>query len=237
MRNMFLTLPLNILSFLGILFSKADDGDTKDDDKTSENEDDLFGDYSFGDDEDDDDSDDDKDDDKTKEDKKDSKSAIVQKQKYRKKLEKANKTIKELQEKKEVDGKLTDTDKKELEAEKYIAKIVKKQLDSAETARKTAKDADIEKFQDELDEILEDDDTLDEDTILELCKDLLVSPKQAAKILQREKKLGKGTKPKLPDSKRAKAEVEDDSKDKDKDKPTSFEDIGQRIKDRLRKKD
>lgn len=215
-------------------------------DKTAKNEEEFDDDLqdAFSDDEDEVDQDDDSDDDKEGDDKekgkKDEKkpkksSAIIQKQKFREKLNKALDRIKELEGKKETQGQLTEEQKREKAADEFLVKKIREVMDKQESAKKEEERKAEELFQDELDEVLENSSDLTEKQIVDMCEELEISPKQAVKVIEREKKLNKGKdKPKIPNPKRGSAEVdtEDDGKPK---KPQTLDSANRNIKEKIRK--
>lgn len=216
--------------------------DTTSEDEESDFEDDL--DNAFGEEEDMDgeedddkggDSDKDKDKDKDKKSEKKQSSAVIQKQKYREKLKAALKTIDELKGKKDTQGQLTDEQKKELAAEEYLAKTIKKVLGDIKHEEESSTQAEEEAFQEELDDILEDRTDLTEKQILDVCEELDVSPKQALKVIDREKKLKGKEKPKLPQSNRGKGDLKEDDDKGSKKTPLSYEAANRSIKDKIKK--
>lgn len=229
----------------------------KDGDKTPENEDealvddlnDAFGDdeeeeadgKSKADEEEGDEEDDDEDEKGKKSDKKDDdkkskkkSSAVIQKQKYRAKLKEAEAEIERLKGKK-ADGTITDDERKEQQANEFLAKKIKEVLDDLKKSDEKAEEELEQELEDEMEEVLEDNTDITEEQILEVCDDLEVRPRQAVKIIKREMKLKGKAKPKLPQPKRGSSEVDEDDGDKKKGKPLTFENAARSIKDKIKK--
>lgn len=249
-----LTLEFGLISWFGkfLNFFATEDEDDKSDKTDKNEEDDAFDDDledAFSDDEDendkeddkgDDDEEDDEDDtegdDKKKDDKKSNKesSAIIQKKKYREALRVANAKIKELEGKKDTQGQLTEEQKKELAAKEYLAKTIKEILNTTEKEKAEREAEALEKFEEEIEAVLEEHSDIKEKQIRDVCEELEVSPKQAVKIIQRESKLKGKEKPKMPQPKRARTEVDEDDSKKEK-KRLTLDEINRNIKEKIRK--
>lgn len=219
-------------------FFAAEDGDSSD--KTEENEeDDGFESDWGGDSDEDDDKEDDKDDedkDKGEDGKKASKSsAIIQKQKYRAELKVAKERIAELEQKRDGGRALTETEKREKDAQEFLAKKIQEELDKRESKREAQERADVDAFTDELEEVLEDNTDISERQILDVCEELEITPLQALKVVRREAALKGKTKPNLPQARRGSGEVKDDKSDKKDEKPKGYDNLNRFIKDRIKK--
>lgn len=215
--------------------SDSDDSPLEDDWSDDADSEDLgFDDESFGDDEgdDDDDSDDDSDDDDSDDNSDDTqkavKTAIIQKQRYRDKLKKAEERLAQY-EKKNEDGTATSSDEKERKAEEFLVGKIKDVLSQIEQEQKQNQEAKSEQFNDAVALILDENPSLDEKQLVDLTEELEVSPEQAAKILQREAKLKTRKKPNVPNEKRASTKVKK-TQSTDEKKPTSLSDVARRIK-------
>lgn len=204
----------------------VDDLDDEFGEEEEEDEDDSEKDEA-GDDDKDEKKSDKKDDDKSKSDKKRS-SAIVQKQKYREQLRKAQERIKELESKKDDGRSLTEDEKKEKAADEYLVKKIRGVLQGLNEEKEKSESAEEEAFQEELDEVLEDNTNFSEDQILDVCEELDISPRAAVKVLKREEKLKGKAKPKMPQSKRGAGDVKEDTK-KDS-KPKTLDDVNREAK-------
>ncbi len=158
--------------------------------------------------------------------KKSSDSAIIQKQKYRDKVRKLEKDLKELREK----PLANDEDKKERDARAYLAKTIKDVLKEMNSEEEERKEAEQEAFDEELDEILESTTDFTEKEIRDLCEELGVSPKRALVVLNREAKLKGKEKPKVPQPKRGSASV----KDKEVPKAKGLDAVNKSLKELIR---
>lgn len=225
------------------------DEDEKIEDKTSKNEDedkivdDL--DDAFGDDEDETVKDKEGDEDKSKskdkdedkdKDKKPSKksSAVYQKQKFREKLKEATDEIKRLKEKSEKSD-LTADEKKEKQAQEYLAKAIRDEIKRIKDEESEKNSEAEEALQEELDAVLEEHTDLSEKQVLDVCEELEVSPRQAVKIIERERKFKGKEKPKIPQAKRGSPEVDEDKEKDKKGKIPTFDEINRAIKAKLKK--
>lgn len=179
--------------------SDDDDEDDEDDDDADDADDD--------DDDEDDDEDDDKDDKKSKKKlSKSEKSAIVQKKRYRDRLAKANQKIADL-EKGDKKGDLTEEQQKEKAAEEFLSKKILEVLKAQKEDESSRSEAEQEEFDEEMDEVLDENEHITEKQLLKVTKELDVSPKKAMKIIARERKLSKRSKPKLPKEQRASTKI------------------------------
>lgn len=212
------------------------------DDTGEENEKDSFEDFDeeFGKDEEEEDG---KDDDEKKDaDKKDGKpkdsrsSAIFQKQKYR---EKYRATLKELEAERAKHSSAppatTEEEKKERAAEEYLLKKIEEVLDKHQTRQQTVEQQQLEEFQEQLDETLEEYSDLSEEELLAVCEEFDVSPVAGAKILRKQMELGGKPKPKMPRPKRGTPEVLERDKREDAQTPRTFNDVARSIKERLQR--
>ena len=234
----------------GLINFFADDGTGADDkaDKTDKNEgaddDDDTIDNQWSDDDEDDEEDGNEDDDEGK-DKKDEKkddksdakksSAIIQKQKYRAKLKEATEELKKYKDKEKDEGGLSAEEKKEKQANEYLAKKIREVLKELDEEKTSSDSQAEEKFNDELEEILEDNSDVTEKQILDVCEELECSPKQALKVIRREAKLKGKKKPDVPNPKRGSAEVQDDDKKDEKGEKPTFDSIARGLKEKIRK--
>lgn len=205
-------------------------GDDYEDANEDDNKDDSEKDDAGDDDEDDKKSD--KKDDKSKSDKKRS-SAIVQKQKYREQLRKAQERIKELEGKKDDGRSLSEEERKEKQANEFLVGKIRDVLKGLKEEEEKSELAEEESFQDELDEALEST-SFTEDQILDVCEELDISPSAAVKVLKREEKLKGKPKPKMPNNKRGTGDVKDTDKDKKDDKPKSFDEANREAKSKIK---
>jgi len=198
----------------------ADDDDDSDEDDDSE-------------DDDDDDSDDDDDDKKSKKKlTKTEKTAIIQKKRYRDRLTKAEEKL-ALIEKDKPEGNLSDEQKKEKAAEEFLANRIKSVLTAIQNEEKSTSAAAQEEFDEEMEEVLDENEHLTEKDILKITKELDVTPRKALKIIERERKLSKREKPKLPKEKRAGTTVAKKEDAVSDAKPT-LDSIARRIKASLK---
>lgn len=172
-----------------------------------------------------------KDEESKKDDKPKKSSAVIQKQKYRQKLQNAEKRIKELEDKKN-DGSLTEEQRKELNAKNYLRSTLRDLLKEMQAEEEKTKANIEEEFDEEVDAILEENTDVTEKQLLDVCEELEVSPTQALKIIRREEKAKGKPKPKLPQPKGGNPDV--DEKDK-KETPKTFEEAGRKAKEMLRK--
>jgi hypothetical protein len=221
---------------------------TGDEDKTSPNEDedaitdDL--DESFGDDEDSEGADfdeeetksEEKSDDKKKETESDDKSAIYQKKRYREQLRQARERIKELEsEPKGKGGDLSEDQKRERAAEEFLVTKIRDVLGALEAEKSREQNQRTEAFQGELDDVLDENPNITEKQILELTEELSLSPKQALKVIERERKMVKREKPNVPKERRASTEVRKSESKDSSSEPRTLDSISKRIKDALKK--
>lgn len=153
---------------------------------------------------------------KKKEDKSDDAKRAEKAERHAKSLEKkyakAVERIQTLEKKKDTDKGLSEEEKKELAAEQYIRKIIKREQAELEEEQARKEKEKIEAMEDELDEVLSENDDVSEDDIMSIVDDLKVTPKQALKIFKAyQKKEGEEKKEKkgLPKSKRSATKVED----------------------------
>lgn len=221
----------------------------KDGDKTPTNEDEFDNDLNdaFGDEEDEFNEGgadgDDKKDDETKDKKDDKKgdksksSAIHQKQKYREQVRTLKEKLQEYESKPKADNaNLTEEQRKEQEAEKYLMGKIKDVLREVE-AEKTQAELDQEaELQEELDDVLEANPDFTEQQILDVCEELGLTPLKAVKVLEREATLTKNKKPKpnVPSPKRGEPVVHDDAGE-GKTKPKTLDSVNRAIKELIRK--
>ncbi len=226
----------------------ADEGEGGEDaDKTDTNEgakdDDTIGNKWDNDEDEEEDGNEDEDDSKKdkKEDKKEDKSddakkssAIIQKQKYRQKLKDTQAELKKYKDKEKDEGGLSTEEKKEKQANEYLAKKIREVLKELDQEKTSADSEAEERFDAELEEILEDNSDVDEKQILDVCEELECSPKQALKIIRREAKFKGKKKPDVPNPKRGSSEVHDDGKKDEKGK-TTFDTVARSIKEKIRK--
>lgn len=96
-------------------------------------------------------------------------------------------------------------DEAERKAQEYIDKRIESLLAKREEKKKIVEKKMMTEFESELDEVLEDNPTLNEKDVLDLCEEAEIKPRQAAKILLRQP--AKKDKPKIPSPKGASPEV------------------------------
>ncbi len=173
-----------------------------------------------------------KDEDKSKDKSSKKSSAIFQKQKYREQLKKALGEIEALKAKSNTTS-LSDDEKKEQQANEFLAKKIEEVLTKLNSKKAEESSSAEEALQEELDEVLEENTDLSEEQVLDVCEEMDVTPKQAVKILERERKLKGKEKPKVPQAKRASPEVKET--DEKKGKLPSFDEINRSVKDRIRR--
>ncbi len=176
----------------------------------------------------------DKDEDKDKKSKKP--SSVYQKQKFREKLKAATDEIKRLKDKSEKSD-LSADEKKEKAAQEYLAKAIRDEVKRLREEDAEKESEAEEAMQDELDEVLEEHSDLSEKQILDVCEELDVSPKQAVKIIERERKVKGKEKPKVPQAKRGSPEVDEKDDKKEKGKIPTFEQINRALKAAIKKGD
>uniref|UniRef100_A0A6H1ZUB0 Scaffolding protein n=1 Tax=viral metagenome TaxID=1070528 RepID=A0A6H1ZUB0_9ZZZZ len=136
-----------------------------------------------------------------------SSSEIAQKIKYREKFKSEKMRAENLE--KELDkirNKDIPEEDKEAQAKKYIRDVAKEAYREILDQEKMEKETTTEKFQEELDQVLDDNPDLSEKKILDICKELEVKPAIAAKILNRSET--KKAKPNLPTSQRGTGKAE-----------------------------
>jgi len=247
-----LPLPNLLFDFLTVIrqsftFAEKDSDDAIDDDDSDDAFDDDSLNFGAGDDDDDDDSDDDDEDDDDSDDDdgddddddkskkkltKAEKTAIIQKKRYRDRLTKAKEKIAALEGNKQ-EGTLTPEQQKEKAAEEFLAGRIKSVLEAMQNEDKSRSSAQQEQFNDQMEEVLDENEHLTEKDILKVTKELDVTPKQALKIIERERKLTKREKPKLPKEKRASTNVAKKEEAASGVKPT-LDSIARRIKEGLK---
>jgi hypothetical protein len=96
-------------------------------------------------------------------------------------------------------------------------------------------EASLEKFQDQLDEVLEANPDLIESQLLDICEEFKVEPSVAAKILKRVGQ-PKAKRSPLPSAKRGTSEIDEAAPSEDKDKKKTLFEIAQEVKKTLLKK-
>jgi len=235
LSNILIQLQIALMNMFTFMAGKADDDDKGfegddawDDDSDLGDDDDKGDDDDDSDDDDSDDDDDDDDDDKKKSDKKD-KSAIVQKKRYRDQAKKLQKELNDLKSKDNSDG-LSAEEKKEQAAKQYLATTIRDVLKEVEKEEQSKSAKEQEAFDEELEEVLDENDSISEKKLRSVAEEFEVNPKVALKIIERERKLTKREKPKIPKEKRASTSISKGDKGGDDKKPSSLDDVARRIK-------
>ena len=162
-------------------------------------------------------------------------SALVQKKKFRERLEKAKEKISSLEAKladKQSRGQPTEDEEKELKAQKLLSRMIRDELKAQREAEDEEKEALADSLQEELDDAVESSDYT-EDDILEVMDEFEVHPDKAVKILNRVKDKKSVEKPKLPQPKGG-AETLGKEDKPDKDKGKSLFQMAQDIKAKMR---
>ena len=169
------------------------------------------------------------------------KSEIFQKRKWREKFLKSQGRIRELEleiARKADQKKETQTEDKELNAQRYIREQARKEYENILAEQKANEDKALENFQTNLDSAIEDHPELTEDELLDVCEEYSVEPAVAAKILLKHKEgETRKKKPSLPKPKQASTEVsetESKSAELPKKRKTLYE-LAQEIKASLKK--
>lgn len=173
---------------------------------------------------------------KSKEESKVDRSEIAQKIKYREKfLKEQGKTkalVKQLEENKSK-GLPTETEQKELAAQKYIRDQARKEFKNIQVEEEAKEEAAVEEFENQIDKTLNANPDLKESDLLKVCEEYEVEPDIAAKILNKVQENQK-KKPSLPVSKRGSADIGGGDKKIDDSKKSLF-DIAQDVKKGIKK--
>jgi hypothetical protein len=165
-------------------------------------------------------------------------SEVAQKIRYRDKFQKAQDRIRELETKltaKEQRGETTQVEEKELAAQRYIRQQAREEYEALKMEEAAKNEAKLEKFQDQLDDVMDANPDLTESQLLDICEEFEVEPAVAAKILKRVGQ-PKAKRSPLPSSKRASAEIAEQTPSEDKDKHKTLFEIAQEVKRTLLKK-
>ena len=133
------------------------------------------------------------------------KSEIAQKIKYRERAKRMEKELEdtkvELERAKKAAERAPEGSEQEKAAKEYIAKLAEEVFESKRAAEKKTAEKDLQRFEDKVDAVLDDNPDLTESELLSICEELEVEPEVAAKVWKRQS--DKPTKPKLPNPKRA----------------------------------
>ena len=162
-------------------------------------------------------------------------SEVAQKIKYREKFQTAQARIDELEKQIQSSQKKGTPDadnEKELAAQRYIRNQALEAIKDYEQQKKADEDKALKKFQDQLDEVLEDNPDFTEQQLLDICEEFEVEPKIAIKILKKTSEQ-KTKKPSLPSSRRGSPEGVTVEKAVD-DSGKSLYHIAQEVKNALR---
>mgnify|MGYP001580835625 CR=1 FL=1 len=140
-----------------------------------------------------------------KEEKKDSKSSeIAQKIKYRERAKRAEKELEdtklELERAKKAAERAPEGSEQEKAAKEYIAKLAEEVYEAKKASEKKEAEKELQRFEDKVDSVLEENPDIPESELLAICEELEVEPEVAAKIWKRQ--TNKPLKPKLPNPKR-----------------------------------
>jgi len=160
-------------------------------------------------------------------------SEIAQKKKWREKAEKATAEVEALKQeiaKLKTQGQPTEDEEKELRAKKYIRDAALEAIEEREKIKSEEKNKAVQKFQNQLDEVLEEYAELTEGQIISACEEFEVEPLTAAKILSKQMTAKKKTG--LPSAKKGSPEISNKPDDKGK----SIYQIAQEIKNNLKNK-
>lgn len=138
--------------------------------------------------------------------------------KYEKAVVKIQDLSDKLYKRKEEGKTLSDEEKKELQAQEYIKKQAKEALKELQKEKESEDKTNSEAFEEELDEVLDENPSITEKELLDVCEEYEISPRKALKMLKRlSKDTDKKDRPKMPAPKRGTAEV------KEKDDPKKYE--------------
>lgn len=162
--------------------------------------------------------------------KKSDNSAIYQKKRYRDLYQQSQEKIAELEKKLEGGTQLSAEEQKEKAAEEFLSAKIRDVLGQIDAEKQSAERQKTEAFQSEMEEVLDENEALTEKQVLEVTEELGVSPKQAVKIIERERKLTKRAKPNLPKEKRAGTKAETKSDDKKEKAPSTLDAANRKIK-------
>lgn len=160
------------------------------------------------------------------------KSAIIQKKRYRDLYKQSQDRIAELEKQVKGGEKLSAEEQKEKAAEEFISNKIRDVLSQIDAEKQQEKKQETEAFQAELEEVLDENDKITEEQILGVTEDLGVSPRQAVKVLERERKLTKRAKPKVPKETKTATKAES-AGGGDKRKSSTLDDVNRRIKNML----
>lgn len=173
---------------------------------------------------------------KKTDDKKIDRSEVAQKIKYREKFNKAQQRIEELERelnKKQEKGTNTSDDEKELAAQKYIRNQALEAFKEYEGQRKEEERKSLDRLQNQLDDVIEDNSDVTEAQLLDICEEFEVEPKVALKILRKTQEQ-KVKKPNLPQPKKGVSEAKTETKVDDAGK--SLYHIAQEVKNAFKTK-
>ena len=132
------------------------------------------------------------------------KSSIKQKIKYRERAKKAERELEDTKEALEKARKAAERapegSEQERAAKEYIAKLAKEVFDTEKAREKAEELKTLHKFEDKLQEVMDDNPEIPESDLLSIIEELEVEPEVAVKVWKRQSE--KPTKPKLPSPKR-----------------------------------
>lgn len=159
-------------------------------------------------------------------------SAIFQKKRYRELYKESQARVKELEQQVKGGNPLSPEEEKEKAAEEFLSTKIRDILQKLDEEKQIAKRQQTEAFQTELEEVLDENQNFTEEQILSVTEELGVSPRQAIKVIERERKLTKREKPTVPKERRAAVKATNQSTEEKK-KPSSLDAVNRRIKDML----
>jgi len=163
----------------------------------------------------------------------DNRSEIAQKKKWREKAERVQAEVDALKAeiaKLKTQGQPTEDEEKELRAKKYIRDAALEAIEERERLKSEEKNKEVQKFRNQLDEVLEEYADLTEEQIISTCEEFEVEPPVAAKILSKQSANKKKTG--LPSAKKGSPNISNKPDDKGK----SVWQIAQEIKNNLKNK-
>lgn len=160
-------------------------------------------------------------------------SEIAQKKKWRERAERTQQEVDSLKAeiaKLKTQGQPTEDEEKELRAKKYIRDAALEAIEEREKQKSKEKNEQVQKFQSQLDEAVEEYADLTEEQIIATCEEYEVEPLIAAKILSKQGATKKKTG--LPSAKKGSPNI---SNKPDDSKKTIWQ-IAQEIKNNLKSK-
>lgn len=159
-------------------------------------------------------------------------SAIHQKKRYRDLYKQSQDRIKELEQQVNQGKQLSAEEQKEKQAEEFLSVKIREVLERMDAEKRQEQTEETEKFQTELEEVLDENSNFTEEQILAVTEELGISPRQAIKVIERERKLTKRAKPQVPKEKRAATKATPNQENKTEGKNT-LDQVNRRIKDML----